>query len=127
MVELTPAQRAFWQSDGAEDAAAVFNEIAGAIHHWAQGKGFWPPSEHGRNFGEQIALMHSELSEALEGHRTKAMDKHLPVYQSPAVELADTIIRILDTCAALGWPIGEILMAKMAFNCGRPYKHGKEY
>ena len=118
-----PIEKSFWQNR--QGAATALDEIALAIHRWSVGKGFWPLDR--RNFGEQIALIHSELSEALEGHRTIAMDEHLVIYPSPAVELADTIIRILDTCAAYGWPIGEIIMAKMAFNCGRPHKHGKEY
>lgn len=45
---------------------------------------------------ELIALVHSELSEALEGHRKGLMDDHLPHRRMEEVELADAAIRILD-------------------------------
>lgn len=54
-----------------------------------------------RNFGEVVALMHSELSEALEAHRKSLMDDKLPDRPGIEVEFADCIIRILDTAAAL--------------------------
>ena len=38
-----------------------------------------------KEFGTCIALMHSELSEALEGHRKGLMDSHLPNRSSPEV------------------------------------------
>lgn len=49
-----------------------------------------------RNRGEMYALMHSEISEALEGVRKGGMDKHLPYLTIETVELADFMIRVLD-------------------------------
>lgn len=69
-----------------------------------------------RNFGEVIALMHSELSEALEGWRKNLMDDHLPERKMVEVELADTIIRILDTCEAEGLDVAGAIQEKFAYN-----------
>lgn len=69
-----------------------------------------------RNFGEVIALMHSELSEALEGHRKGLMDDKLPHRKMEEVELADCVIRILDTCGSLGFDIGAAIREKMEYN-----------
>lgn len=69
-----------------------------------------------RNFGEVIALMHSELSEALEGHRRNLMDDHLPDRPMIEVELADTVIRILDTCAELGLDLAGAIIEKNRYN-----------
>src|ERR1700674_1241434 len=49
-----------------------------------------------RNFGERIALIHSELSEALEGHRKDLMDDKLPHRKMIDCEIADAIIRLCD-------------------------------
>jgi len=69
-----------------------------------------------RNFGEVIALMHSELSEALEAHRKGLMDPHLPSRNGMEVEFADCIIRILDTCGALGLDIAGAFIEKNRYN-----------
>ena len=69
-----------------------------------------------RNVGEVIALMHSELSEALEAHRRDLKDDKLPNRPGVEVEFADCIIRILDTAAALGLDVAGALIEKNRFN-----------
>lgn len=69
-----------------------------------------------RNDGEMIALMHSELSEALEGVRKDKMDDHLPHRKAVEVELADLLIRVFDYCGGCGLDVGGALCEKMAYN-----------
>lgn len=69
-----------------------------------------------RNFGEVVALMHSELSEALEAHRKGLMDDKLPDRSGIEVEFADCIIRILDTAAALGLDVAGAVISKNRYN-----------
>lgn len=49
-----------------------------------------------RSLAQFICLFHSEVSEGTEGLRKNLLDSHLPKWPMVAVELADTIIRILD-------------------------------
>lgn len=86
---------------------------AGWYHDPVTGK----PKE--RNIGEVIALMHSELSEALEAVRRDAMDDKLPHFQGITVEFADCIIRILDTAEALGLDVAAALIEKNRYNMQR--------
>ena len=72
-----------------------------------------------RNDGELIALMHSELSEALEGVRKNLNDDKLEHRPMVEVELADTIIRILDYAGAYQYDIGGALMEKRRYNAVR--------
>jgi hypothetical protein len=69
-----------------------------------------------RNFGEAVALMHSELSEALEAHRKGLMDSHLSHRNGIEVEFADLIIRVLDICGALTLDIEGALIEKNRYN-----------
>lgn len=68
---------------------------------------------------EKLALIHSEISEGLEGHRKGKMDDHLPDRSMLEVELADAVIRICDLAGALGLELGEAIAAKLAYNAQR--------
>jgi NTP pyrophosphatase (non-canonical NTP hydrolase) len=113
----------------------TIKELIEEAHRTAVEKGWWDlPVDNGRvvqdrNFGELIALAHSELSEALEEYRhgrdmdeIYSIDGHKP--EGIAVELADLFIRIADTCGRYGIPLELALEKKMAFNRTRPYRHG---
>jgi NTP pyrophosphatase (non-canonical NTP hydrolase) len=96
-----------------------------------------------RNFGEVMALITSEISEAFEAYRdgddqTKIKYQYkdgdvvsgfvrngeLGKPEGIAAELADTLIRIFDYCGAYGVPLGEALIRKHAYNLTRPHRHG---
>lgn len=120
---------------------AGLNEFAHDVHENAVAHGWW---ETEREFGTIIALCHSELSEALEEHRSGKPPLYFsgkdasgcteerktpfpPVITKPegvAVELADCIIRILDYCGHAGIDIAEAIRIKHKYNKTRPYRHG---
>lgn len=113
------------------------NEYALECHE--DNKKWWIDIETGeikqRNFGELIALMHSELSEALEGHRKDLMDDKLPHRKMVEVELADCLIRIFDAAGAYGMDLEGAYEEKRVYNAQRAdHKHenrllpgGKKY
>lgn len=68
---------------------------------------------------EKLALIHSEVSEAMEGHRKGLMDDKLPHRPAIEVELADAVIRIADLAGALGLDLGGAIAEKMTYNASR--------
>ena len=98
------------------------NKLANEIYQNNLRAGWWPfdddglPAPEKRNKGEIIALIHSEISEALEGVRKNKQDDHLPHRKSEEVELADAVVRILDYAGAFNLDIGGALAEKTLYN-----------
>lgn len=111
--------------------ATAINKAKVEIYEDNVAKGFW---EKPRTPLEIYALVHSEISEAVEDVRT---GNEKPLYfeedgngqMKPCGELseiADAIIRLLDYCGHKGWDIGGTIVKKLEYNRTRPYKHGKK-
>ena len=64
-----------------------------------------------------LALIHSEVSEALEAYRHDDRENFLE-------EMADVVIRVLDATHGLGLDIGSAIFAKLKKNRTRGYRHG---
>lgn len=118
--------------------AEVLNDLSEIISEIAESKGFWDPDNVGENavIPLKLALVHSEISEALEAHREEYDDDYadLSTGMTPmqeddfTEELADAVIRILDIVGYYDLSdFGDILIAKIEKNRNRPYKHGKRY
>ena len=101
----------------------TLKELTDLCHKIAVEKGFWNGSfgvygvAH-RNTGELLMLIVTELSEAMEAHRTENDENFRE-------EIADTFIRLFDLCGGLGIDIEKEINKKCRKNKKRPYKHGK--
>lgn len=106
----------------------MLNDLAEITNQIADSKGF---TRGRRTFGDVIALVHSELSEALEEFR----DGHdlQEIYYNPdnpfkpegiPIELADAIIRIVQFCGEKDIDIDLAVELKIEYNRTRPHMHG---
>ena len=98
------------------------NDITRLCHSLSVNAGW---HDNAREDGTMLALIHSEISEALEGIRKDLNDDHLSHRKMAEVELADAMIRIMDFAGSKGYDLGGALIEKLIYNTQRA-DHKKE-
>lgn len=101
--------------------------LAAVLHETAIEKGFWDGEVTYDKLGNKLALVHSEVTEVLEGIRKSKGSEAI------VEEFADVIIRLLDVYAAMmnngmiDHSLEEIMAKKIEFNKTRPNLHGNKF
>lgn len=99
--------------------AMMLDKLATRIHLDNRVAGWWDGEPTTETYATKIALIHSEVSEMLEGLRKGTDDDHLKGELMEHVEAADVLIRLLDYCGARGIEIGLLTMLKLEYNATR--------
>jgi NTP pyrophosphatase (non-canonical NTP hydrolase) len=101
------------------------NKIAQEIYDNAAQKGWHDKPV---AFGDAIANLHAELSEAFEEYRNnRGFNEVYYEGDKPCgipSEFADVIIRLLDSCVMYGIDIEKSIAEKVLYNKTRDFKHG---
>ena len=109
----------------------MINSLCKEAHELAKKKGWY---EEERNIPELLALIHSEVSEALEEYRKSGIthinfvcDDFPKKPEGFPIEIADVLIRVFDLCGYLDIDIEEAIALKMKYNESRSYRHGNKH
>lgn len=110
----------------------TIEQMQARIHQQNREMGWW---DNPREMGTLLCLVHSEISEAMEGERKGLMDDHLPHRPMLEVELADAMIRIMDIAASRGLDLAGAIVEKVDYNRkradhqpgARAEAHGKKF
>lgn len=101
-----------------------FRSVQSHAHRLSSEAGWWDDVSTKEKLYEviptKLCLIHSEISEAMEGHRKNLADDHLPHHSMFAVELADAVIRIADLAGKCDIDLGPVIAEKMEYNASRP-------
>lgn len=112
----------------------ALNELSKAAYDNAKAKGFHDKDgDIVSDYARWAVNLHGEVSElwgaARKGELNTPCDKAMDILELGLTceeeELADIIIRVLDTAGARGVNIGRAVMLKMSYNATRPHMHGK--
>lgn len=105
------------------------NNLAANVHLDNVKAGWWSDLKTGlpleRNVGELLCLVHSEISEAMEGYRKNLQDDKLPHRKMFEVEIADTLIRLFDIAGKFELDLDGAVKEKREYNSKRQ-DHKKE-
>ncbi len=102
-----------------------WERIAKKIYKNAVNHGFWKEEP---NDGERMALIHAEISEALEALRDgNPSSSKIIEFSSLEEELADAVIRIMDYSFGKDLDVAGAIIAKIEYNQSREYMHGKSF
>lgn len=104
-------------------------QLQDVCHGLAKSAGWWTDLNTGEDMtatalprgvvAEKLLLVHTEISESVEGMRKNLPDDKLPHRPMFEVELADAVIRIFDLAGAMDIDLPGAIAEKLLFNTKR--------